>query len=76
MRTRPFHTSSPFPPVHPGVHARARAGGGLPVPDRIRTLLLFLAERRLQSVPSVSGDPPVQLPGSSGTSSGAAVAVL
>ena len=48
-------------PVHSSVHARARAGGSVPVSDGLWTLLLFLAERRLQSVPSVPGDLPVQL---------------
>lgn len=48
--------------VYSRVHARAGAGGGVPLPDRLRTLLLLLAEGRLQSVPSVSGEPPPQEP--------------
>ena len=42
--------------VHSSVHACAGAGGGVPFPDWLWTLFLFLAQRRLWTVQSVPGE--------------------
>lgn len=47
---------APWWPVYSGLHARAGAGGCLPLPDGLRTLLLLLAQGRLWPVPCLPGE--------------------
>lgn len=48
--------NAPCLPVYSHLHARAGAGGGLPLPDWLRTLLLLLAQERLRPLPGLSGE--------------------
>lgn len=54
MHDQPPHL--PRFPVHSGIHACAGPGGSVPFSDRLRTFFLFLAQRRLRLVSSVSGE--------------------
>lgn len=47
---------APWWPVYSDLHARAGAGGRLPLPDWLRTLLLLLAQGRLWPVPCLPGE--------------------
>lgn len=47
---------APWWPVYSDLHARAGAGGRLPLPDWLRTLFLLLAQGRLWPVPCLPGE--------------------
>ena len=55
-RCVPYQWHHSHVPVPSGVHARARAGGGIPLPDGLRTLLVFLAQGGLWTLQSVPGE--------------------